>query len=60
MLVVALTTPLTDWLGRASELGALLRSKFRNFTGPLSALQELYTTLQSVGSSGREGAENLR
>ncbi len=59
IFVVALTTPLADWLGRASELGALLRSKLQNFSGPLSALQDLYATLQSVGASGKQGAEGI-
>jgi predicted PurR-regulated permease PerM len=59
IFVVALTTPLADWLGRASELGALLRSKLQNFSGSLSALQDLYATLQSVGASGKQGAQGI-
>jgi predicted PurR-regulated permease PerM len=59
IFVVALTTPLADWLGRASELGALLRSKLRNFSGPISAIQDLYATLQSVGASGKQGSQAI-
>jgi predicted PurR-regulated permease PerM len=59
IFVVALTTPLMDWLGRASELGALLRSKLQNFSGPLSALQDLFATLQSVGASGKQGGQGI-
>ena len=59
IFVVALTTPLADWLGRASELGALLKSKLQNFSGPLSALQNLYATLQSVGASGRQAGQDI-
>lgn len=59
IFVVALTTPLMDWLGRASELGALLRSKLQNFSGPLSALQDLFATLQSVGAGGKQGGQGI-
>lgn len=59
IFVVALTTPLADWLGRASELGAALRSKLQNFTGPLSALQDLYATLQSVGAGAKPPGQEI-
>jgi predicted PurR-regulated permease PerM len=51
-LAVTLTTPLTDWIGRASELGWMLRSKLQSFSQPLSALQEIYTEIQNVGAGG--------
>ena len=60
IFVVTLTTPLADWLGRASELGALLRSKLQGFSGPLSALQDLYATLQSIGTTAKQGAQGVR
>jgi predicted PurR-regulated permease PerM len=47
---IALTAPLTDWIGRASELGVLLRSKLQDFRQPIGALQDLYASLQSIGS----------
>jgi predicted PurR-regulated permease PerM len=51
-LAVALTAPLADWIGRASELGALLRSRLQNFREPIAALQDLYSSLQSIGGGG--------
>lgn len=48
---IALTTPLTDWIGRASELGVLLRSKLGDFSQPFTALQDLYGSLQSIGGN---------
>lgn len=50
-LAVTLTTPLTDWIGRASELGWMLRSKLQSFSQPISALQDIYSELQNVGAS---------
>lgn len=51
-LAVALTAPFADWIGRASELGALLRSRLQNFREPIAALQDLYSSLQSIGGGG--------
>jgi predicted PurR-regulated permease PerM len=50
-LAIALTAPLADWIGRASELGVLLRSRLQNFREPLVALQDLYSSLQSIGGN---------
>jgi predicted PurR-regulated permease PerM len=52
---VALTVPLSDWIGRASELGTLLKSKFQNLREPFAALGDLYTSLQSIGKAGAAG-----
>jgi predicted PurR-regulated permease PerM len=51
-LAVTLTTPLTEWIGRASELGVILRSKLNGFGQPFSALQEVYREIQQMGSGG--------
>lgn len=53
-LAVTLTTPLTEWIGRASELGFILRSKLNGFSQPISALQEVYREIQQMGSGGAE------
>jgi predicted PurR-regulated permease PerM len=57
-LAVALTAPLADWIGRASELGALLRSRLQNFREPIAALQDLYRSLQSIG--GGDAAQAVK
>jgi predicted PurR-regulated permease PerM len=48
LLLVA--TPATYWLGRATELGALLREKFRMLNQPLALLEEVRRTLSSISS----------
>jgi predicted PurR-regulated permease PerM len=53
-LAITLTTPLTEWIGRASELGVLLRGKLNDFSQPFSALQEVYREIQQMGSGGTE------
>jgi predicted PurR-regulated permease PerM len=52
---IALTAPLTDWIGRASELGALLKSRLQDFRQPLSALQDLYGALRNIGGDAVQG-----
>lgn len=57
---VALTAPLADWIGRASELGNLLRSRLQDFRQPLTALQDLYGALQNIGGGASEGPEAIK
>ncbi|WP_170937250.1 MULTISPECIES: AI-2E family transporter [Rhodomicrobium] len=57
---IALTAPLTDWIGRASELGALLKSRLQDFRQPLSALQDLYGALQNIGGNAGQGTEAIK
>ncbi len=60
VLAVALTAPLTEWIGKASQLGYLLRSKFQDFREPLRALQDLYHSLQSIGSNPAETSNAIK
>lgn len=57
---VALTTPLTEWIGKASQLGSLLRSKFQDFNEPLKALQDFYQSLQTIGGNAGEGGSTIK
>lgn len=50
-LILLLVTPATYWLGRATELGALLREKFQMLNQPLALLDEVRRTLSSITSS---------
>jgi predicted PurR-regulated permease PerM len=49
-LLALLTAPVSLWLGRASELGALLQQKLQTMNQPLAALQEIGRTLNSIGA----------
>jgi predicted PurR-regulated permease PerM len=46
----ALAGPLTEWIGRAPEIGASIRTKLSVFDGPLAALHQLENTL--FGNNG--------
>jgi len=49
-LIVVLSEPASDLLGRSQEIGATIREKFRFMDRPLSALRELQSEI--VGGSG--------
>jgi predicted PurR-regulated permease PerM len=53
-LLTVLSTPVAYWLGRASELGALMREKLQMMTQPLAMLDEVRKALNTitVGSEG--------
>lgn len=51
-LLLLLTTPVTYWIGRASEVGSLIRSKLQTFNQPLELLQDLQKSLNTIGSGG--------
>ena len=53
-VLVLLATPVTYWLGRAAELGALLREKLQLLTQPLALIDEIRRTLSTV-TSGEPG-----
>lgn len=57
---VALTVPLSDWIGRASEIGTLLKAKFQNLREPFAAIGDLYSSLQSIGKGTQEVSEAIR
>src|SRR5262245_40492804 len=50
-VLVLLATPAAYWLGRATELGALLRGKFQMLNQPLALLDEVRRTLSSITTS---------
>jgi predicted PurR-regulated permease PerM len=50
LLVTLMASPVTEWLGRAPEIGANIRSKLYIFDRPLNALKELHDVL--MPSSG--------
>jgi predicted PurR-regulated permease PerM len=49
VLLVLLSTPLTYWLGRATEIGVLIRQKLGTITQPLSLLEEFRKALNVIG-----------
>lgn len=54
-VIALLSLPITYWLGRATELGTLLRDKMQSMAGPLDFLREITKTVgqitgQSTGS----------
>jgi predicted PurR-regulated permease PerM len=55
IVLVLLATPITYWLGRAAELGALLREKLQLLSRPLALVDEIRQTLSTV-TTGEAGA----
>jgi predicted PurR-regulated permease PerM len=51
-LVILLSAPVASWLGRASQLGSLLRERLESFSHPLALLQELQKGLGAIEGSG--------
>jgi predicted PurR-regulated permease PerM len=49
-LLFLLSTPISVWLGRANEIGALLQDKLRTMNQPLVALEEIRKTLNAIGA----------
>lgn len=54
VLFTLLSLPLTYWLGRATELGGLIREKLQSFNQPLSMLKELGAAF-SQATGGEQG-----
>lgn len=50
-LLLLLSTPLTYWIGRASELGALVKAKLSSLSEPLALLKDLQKSLTAMGAS---------
>ena len=57
-LLALLSTPVAYWLGRATEVGSLIREKLQLMNQPLALLGELQKALNAVGSGG--GAPTLK
>ena len=49
-LLALLSTPVAYWLGRATEIGALIKQKLQTMGQPLVLLEELQKALNAVGS----------
>jgi predicted PurR-regulated permease PerM len=55
-LLALLSTPLTYWIGRAAELGALLKQKFQSMNQPLALLEEARKALNAIEVGGNPPA----
>lgn len=53
-LFILLSTPTAYWLARATELGALLKTKFQMLSQPLAVLDDVRKTISSI-TSGEQG-----
>lgn len=51
-LLALLSTPVAYWLGRATEIGALIKEKLQMVNQPLALLGELQKALSVIGSGG--------
>ena len=49
-LLVLLSTPVAYWLGRATEVGALLKQKVQSMSQPLALLEEVRKALNLIGA----------
>lgn len=52
-LLLLLSTPVTYWIGRASEVGSLIKAKLQTFNQPLELLQDLQKSLNAIGTAGQ-------
>jgi predicted PurR-regulated permease PerM len=52
-LLALLSTPVAYWLGRATEVGALIKQKLQTMTQPLALLEELQKSLNVIGAGGQ-------
>jgi len=59
-LLVLLSTPVSLWLGRASEVGVLLQQKLKSMNQPLAVLDEVRKALNAVGASVGSGQATLK
>jgi predicted PurR-regulated permease PerM len=50
-LLVVLSTPIAYWLGRATELGALIKQKLQSMSQPLALLEELRKAVNMIGAA---------
>jgi predicted PurR-regulated permease PerM len=53
LLITLFAVPLTDWIARGPEIGALVKQKLQVFSGPLAAWQDVKTAItEAAGKSG--------
>ena len=55
LMIISLSGPVSSWIARAPEVGALLEGKLQVFERPLAAWREIKDALQKL--SGAEGPE---
>ncbi len=58
-LVLILSVPITYWIGRASELGTLIREKLRTIDEPMAFFRELNNALGQVTGSHQAPGSGL-
>ena len=51
-LLALLSTPISVWLGHATEIGAMIQRKLQTMQGPLGTLEEIRKTLNAIGAGG--------
>ena len=51
-LLALLSTPISVWLGHATEIGAMIQRKLQTMQGPLGTLEEIRKTLNTIGAGG--------
>lgn len=52
-LLLLLSTPVTYWIGRASEIGGLIKLKLQTLNQPLELLQDLQKSINTLGTAGQ-------
>jgi len=55
-LLILLSTPVTFWLGRATELSVLIKQKLQTMNQPLALLDEARKALNAIAVSGNQPA----
>jgi len=51
LLIISLSTPVSTWIARAPEVGALLEGRLKFLERPVSAWREMRETIQGLGGS---------
>lgn len=59
-LLMLLSTPVAYWIGRASEIGSLIRTKLQSFNQPLELLRDLQKSLSTIGSGASDAAATIK
>lgn len=59
-VIALLSLPMTYWLGRATELGEVIRLKMQSMSQPLTFLREIMAAVAQATSGGAEGGGGLR
>jgi predicted PurR-regulated permease PerM len=52
LTVTLMSTPIVEWIGRAPDIGNIIREKFQVFERPLAALNELRAAITPKGAPG--------